>query len=370
MSMTLCLVAGARPNFTKIAPLMRALHAHGERISTRLVHTGQHYDHQMSDVFFSELGIPAPDVALGCGGGTHAEQTARIMIAFEQYLQQERPDWVVVVGDVNSTLACAIVARKLHIRVAHVEAGLRSRDQSMPEEINRIVTDSIANLFFTTEPAGDANLLIEGHDRTSIHFVGNLMIDNLLYQLDRMRTIPEDQLDPDGYRARLLALGQGRYGAVTLHRPANVDDPACLSSLMNGINQLAAELPLVFPIHPRTRKALERSKITLHPNIVATPPLSYLHFLYLWRQAAVVVTDSGGLQEETTAVGVRCVTARDSTERPITITRGSNILAGVDGESVLRHARNAQTLGPSDDWPDLWDGRAAERIASVFLNLS
>ena len=368
MQKKLCLVAGARPNFSKIAPLIRAIKACPEQLTYSLVHTGQHYDAQMSEVFFSDLGIPQPDVSLNCGGGSHAIQTARIMTAFESALEQDRPDWVVVVGDVNSTLACSIVAKKLQINVAHIEAGLRSGDRAMPEEINRMVTDSISDLFFTTEPEGTANLVAEGHAEESIHFVGNLMIDNLYFQLERIDKLSPELLDPDQLKPKLLARS-GRFGAITLHRPSNVDDPKKLRDLINAVNSLAEHIPLVFPAHPRTQAALAKLNLPLHDDVFVTEPMSYMRFLNLWRDATVVVTDSGGLQEETTALGIPCVTARDSTERPITLTRGSNVLAGANGKSVLVHASNALGRGRSEQRPDLWDGEAATRITSVFASI-
>ncbi len=368
MPLKLCLVAGARPNFSKIAPLVRALRSASD-LCFELVHTGQHYDAQMSDAFFDELGIPPPDASLGAGGGSHAEQTARIMTAFETHLHTSRPDWVVVVGDVNSTLACSIVAKKAQLQVAHIEAGLRSGDRAMPEEINRLVTDAISDLFFTTEPDGTDNLLREGQPAERLHFVGNLMIDNLYYQLAELDAMPAQMLDPDRLRDRLRARS-GRYGAVTLHRPSNVDNSAKLAELLAALNALAERLPLVFPAHPRTRRAMDALAMALHPDLIVTEPLSYMRFLHLWRDAAVVVTDSGGLQEETTALGVRCVTARDSTERPVTITHGSNVLAGADGDKVLAHALAALAMSPATDRPPLWDGQAARRIVEQFQVLA
>lgn len=368
MPLKLCLVAGARPNFSKIAPLIRALQARPEEVSFQLVHTGQHYDSQMSDVFFSDLGIPAPDVSLNCGGGSHAEQTAKIMVAFEGHLLSDKPDWVVVVGDVNSTLACSVVAKKLHINVAHIEAGLRSGDRQMPEEINRMVTDAISDVFFTTEPDGAANLLKEGQEPNRIHFVGNLMIDNLYYQLAKIDSVPQELLDPDGTKVKLMQ-HSGRYGVVTLHRPSNVDDAVKLKELVGALNTLAEKIPLIFPAHPRTKNAMTEQELTLHPNLHITEPLSYMRFLNLWKDAAVVVTDSGGLQEETTALGIPCVTARESTERPITIEKGSNTLAGTSAEKILVYAFQALEQGRSEQRPELWDGHAAERIVEIFTKI-
>ena len=365
MKINLSLIAGARPNFSKIAPLIRAVKDRSNEISYTLIHTGQHYDAKMSDVFFQDLGIPAPDVSLECGGGSHATQTGRIMTAVEPVWEQIRPDWVVVVGDVNSTMACSIVAKKLKLKVAHIEAGLRSRDLEMPEEINRMVTDAISDLFFTTEPDGTANLLKEGHSRDSIHFVGNLMIDNLYFQLERMRNMSPEALDPNGIKRQLLAKS-GKYCALTLHRPSNVDDPTKLAELLLAINKLAEKAPVIFPAHPRTRNAIHSLGLAIHPEIILTEPLSYMSFLHLWKDAAVVVTDSGGLQEETTALGVPCITARESTERPITLTEGSNKLAGADGDQVLKLALAALNEDRTDRRPSLWDGKAAIRIAEVF----
>lgn len=362
------LIAGARPNFMKIAPIVRALQAHG-RLRWKLVHTGQHYDRNMSDVFFEELGIPAPDVHFNCGGGTHAVQTARIMEAFEQHIAADRPDAVVVVGDVNSTLACTIVAKKAGIPVAHVEAGLRSGDMTMPEEINRIVTDSLSDWFFVTEPSGVANLRREGHAESKIHHVGHVMVDNVMYQaalLGRSDTagFPTDALK----RALQADTGTGgRYGVVTLHRPSNVDDPANLAAIAGALKTLAADLPLVFPVHPRTRGTLEKVGLDLGPRIHLMDPQPYMSFLHLWKDAAVVLTDSGGLQEETTALGVPCLTLRENTERPITIDEGSNHLVGTNPAAILAAARAVLAAGaPPPRRPALWEGRAAERIVAVL----
>lgn len=363
MPPVLSLVAGARPNFMKIAPVIRAIEATGGRLDYRLVHTGQHYDAGMSDVFFSDLGIPTPHHALGCGGGTHAEQTARIMVAFEALCSRERPDMVLVVGDVNSTLACSIVAKKLCIPVAHIEAGLRSGDMTMPEEINRMVTDAISDLYFVTEPSGEAHLLAEGRARERIHFVGHVMIDNLLHELARV--------GPPGAEVEALLQQAGPdYGVVTLHRPANVDDPATLRRILGALSELARDLPLIFPVHPRTRTAMEAGGQALPPGLITCPPLGYRDFLSIWPRARLVLTDSGGLQEETTALGVPCVTLRENTERPITLSEGSNTLAGSDPGRILAAARAALALkGPgAARRPALWDGRAAERIVAVLLD--
>ena len=360
------LVAGARPNFMKIAPLVRAIEAR-DGISWRLVHTGQHYDREMNEVFFEDLGIPAPQANLAAGGGSHAEQTARIMVAFEQELLANPADWLVVVGDVNSTLACSIVAKKLSVNVAHVEAGLRSGDRAMPEEINRLVTDAISDLFFVTEPSGRDHLLREGQPADRIHFVGHVMIDNLYHQVERLSGIDPASFGTDALKRRLLAEHQ-RYGVVTLHRPSNVDDPPTLAGIADALNSLAAELPLVFPVHPRTRKSLASLATPLSRDIHLTGPLPYPEFLNLWKDAAVVLTDSGGVQEETTALGVRCVTLRRNTERPITLTEGTNVLAGVEPQAVLAAARDALTKRHTETRrPELWDGKAALRIVDVLL---
>ncbi|HEY0846548.1 MAG TPA: UDP-N-acetylglucosamine 2-epimerase (non-hydrolyzing) [Noviherbaspirillum sp.] len=354
MSM-LYLVAGARPNFMKIAPIVRAIRADG-RLSCRIVHTGQHYDRDMNAVFFDELGIPAPDVSLNAGGGTHAQQTGRIMVAFEELCTASRPDAVMVVGDVNSTLACTIVARKMHVPVAHVEAGLRSGDRNMPEEINRLVTDSIADWFFVTEPSGIDHLLREGKPREAIHHVGNVMVDNLLYQVGRLA----------GERRDGAAM-PARYGVVTLHRPSNVDDAVTLTRICDALREVSARLPLYFPVHPRTRASLDRFGIALGPHVTTMGPQGYMDFLRLWKDAAVVLTDSGGLQEETTALGVPCITLRDNTERPVTVTEGTNVLAGTDPVRIAAEVR--RVLAGEEKRcrrPALWDGRAAQRLIGIL----
>ena len=305
----LYLVAGARPNFMKIAPIVRALQAHGG-LEYKIIHTGQHYDREMNDVFFEELGIPAPDVFMGAGGGSHARQTAKIMTAFEELCEAGKPDAVLVVGDVNSTLACSIVAKKLHIPVAHVEAGLRSGDLSMPEEINRLVTDSISDWFFVTEPSGVAHLRREGKPDSAIRHVGHVMVDNLLYQAAKLAQTG-GEFETSGFKRR-----HARYGVVTLHRPSNVDNPDMMARIGGALTDIAADLPLIFPVHPRTRANLARFGVDLGPNVELLGPQAYMAFLDLWKDAVVVLTDSGGLQEETTALGVPCVTIRENTERP------------------------------------------------------
>jgi len=357
------LVGGARPNFMKIAPVVRALQADG-RLRWKLVHTGQHYDRNMSGVFFEELGIPAPDVHFNCGGGSHAVQTARVMEAFETHCATERPDAVMLFGDVNSTLACAIVAKKAGIPVAHVEAGLRSGDLSMPEEINRMVTDAISDWFFVTEPSGLQHLQREGHPAERIFHVGHVMADNVMYQADLLDRTEQGSLATDEIKRRL-----GRYGVVTLHRPSNVDDPEALRGIATALRSLSERLPLVFPVHPRTQANLVRLAVDLGPHVHLMAPQPYMPFLHLWRDAVVVLTDSGGLQEETTALGVPCVTLRENTERPITVDEGSNVLAGIAPERIVQLGLEViQTGGRRGRRPPLWDGQAARRIVETLAD--
>lgn len=356
------LIAGARPNFMKIAPLIRALVADG-RLDFELIHTGQHFDRDMNDVFFEELGIPAPDAQLGCAGGTQAEQTARIMVAYEVYLQTSRPACTLVVGDVNSTLACTLVAKKAGIAVAHVEAGLRSGDMRMPEEVNRIATDALTDWFFVTEPSGREHLRQEGKPAERVFDVGHVMVDNLLYQDHKLQTAFDvSQLATHAIKQQL-----GRYAVVTLHRPSNVDGEASLRRAVGVVNTLADALPVVFPVHPRTRKNLQACGLTLSPNVHLLGPQTYMAFLHLWRDAVLVLTDSGGLQEETTALGVPCVTMRESTERPVTVTEGTNILAGIEPADVKAACdRVLAGQGPTGRRPALWDGQAAQRIVEIL----
>lgn len=361
----LFLVAGARPNFMKIAPIVRALDAHGG-LEYRIIHTGQHYDRDMNTVFFDELGIPAPDVFMGASGGSHAQQTAKIMVAFEELCQTSPPDAVLVVGDVNSTLACSIAAKKLNIPVAHVEAGLRSGDMTMPEEINRLVTDSIADWFFVTEPSGADHLRREGKPESAIHHVGHVMADNVLYQAAKSGAGAAATCEAAAFKAAHTANG-GRYGVVTLHRPSNVDSAETMARIADALKEVATDLPLVFPAHPRTRANLQRFGIDLGPDITLLGPQAYMAFLNLWRDAAVVLTDSGGLQEETTALGVPCITIRENTERPITVEEGSNVLAGTDSVRIVGETRKVlRGEGKRGRRPHLWDGRAAERIVSIL----
>ena len=363
--MLIYLVAGARPNFMKIAPIVRALQAQ-EGLSFKIIHTGQHYDREMNDVFFEELGIPQPDVFMAAGGGSHAQQTAKIMVAFEELCVAERPAAVLVVGDVNSTLACSIVAKKLVIPVAHVEAGLRSGDMAMPEEINRLVTDSISDWFFATEPAAVDHLRREGKPDSAVHYVGHVMVDNVLYQADKLSQADTSAFETSAFKAERQA-GGGRYGVVTLHRPSNVDEPETFARIAGALKEIAQELPLIFPVHPRTRANIEKFGIDLGPNVTLAGPQAYMAFLNLWKDAAVVLTDSGGLQEETTALGVPCVTIRENTERPVTVEEGSNVLAGTDPEVIVREARKVlRGEGKQGRRPQLWDGKAAERIVAIL----
>jgi UDP-N-acetylglucosamine 2-epimerase (non-hydrolysing) len=352
------LVAGARPNFMKAAPVLRAMRGDARFIPT-LVHTGQHYDAAMSDAFFADLEMPAPDVFLGVGAGTHAEQTGRVMVEFERYLASADPDLVAVIGDVNSTLGCAVVAAKQGVPVAHIEAGLRSFDRSMPEEINRIVADSLSSILLTTSADADENLLREGHGRDEIHLVGNAMIDSL----ERYR---RQAADPMAIAA--MGIEPGGYLLVTLHRPANVDDADRLAATLDALASL--DLPVVFPMHPRTRQVAERSGMaSVLERLHVLPPLGYLEFLRLQTHARLVLTDSGGIQEETTILGVRCLTFRENTERPITISHGTNRVIGTDPARIAPEVRTALEAGPpSHRVPPLWDGRAAERIVAVLAD--
>lgn len=355
------LVAGARPNFMKIAPIIRAMEAHGG-LDWRLVHTGQHYDYEMSEAFFKDLEIPKPDHFLNVGSGSHAEQTAATMVAFERVCLQEMPDAVIVVGDVNSTLACSIVAKKLGVAVAHVEAGLRSFDMSMPEEINRMVTDAISDLFFVTEQSGIDNLLREGRPQDRIHFVGHVMVDNLLHQLHKLERLPDDAFKYADLKAEMDA-----FLFMTLHRPSNVDDRHVLSGIVDAVNTVSERVPIVFPVHPRTRKMLDRFGLSFSENVHCLPPLGFHDALYLWKDAMLVMTDSGGLQEETTALGVPCLTLRNNTERPITCEMGTNRLVGSDPPHIIDAVD--QILDgdrPPHRVPPKWDGQAAARIVRIL----
>lgn len=355
-------VVGARPNFMKIAPVMAAFSRAG--VPVHLVHTGQHYDEAMKASFFGQLGIPEPDVDLEVGSGSHAEQTGQILIRFEPVLDRFAPAAVVVVGDVNSTIACALVAVKKGVPVFHVEAGLRSFDRSMPEEINRVLTDQISELLFTTEADARDNLLREGVAAERIHFVGNVMIDSLLGHTARA-VAPKTTLARFG-REGLLGDGPA-YGVVTLHRPSNVDDPATLRDLMGTLARVSERVPLVFPVHPRTEERLRTLPVDCATDRLALlPPVGYLEMLGLMKDATVVLTDSGGMQEETTALGVPCVTLRENTERPITVSAGTNTVVGSDRGRILGAVETIlETGGKKGRRPPLWDGRAAERIVTV-----
>jgi UDP-N-acetylglucosamine 2-epimerase (non-hydrolysing) len=358
----IAIVVGARPNFMKAAPLLQQLLKYPEAFRSRLIHTGQHYDVEMSDVFFHELDIPRPDRSLGVGSGTHAEQTAKVMLAFEQVCIEERPDLVVVVGDVNSTMAGAITAKKLGIAVAHVEAGLRSRDWTMPEEINRVLTDVISDLLFTPSRDADENLLHEGVAPERIHFVGNVMIDCLMKQLPKTET--RDTLQRIGLEA-------GNYATVTLHRPSNVDTPDVLRGIVEVLMELSEQLAIVWPIHPRSRRMLAEFNVLRcvekSPTLTLIDPVGYLDMLTLNRNARMIITDSGGLQEEATVLGVPCITVRHNTERPVTVEAGGNRVVGNRPDAIRSAVSSVRTAGtPLIRIPELWDGMASERIVEVL----
>jgi UDP-N-acetylglucosamine 2-epimerase (non-hydrolysing) len=358
-------IVGARPNLPKIAPLMREMQRHPE-IEPILVHTGQHYDAALSDIFFRQMGIPTPHVNLEVGSGSHAVQTAEVLKRIEPVLLEHQPDLVLVVGDVNSTIAVSLAAVKLGIPVAHVEAGLRSFDRSMPEEINRILTDALADFLFVTEEDAIQHLIKEGRPRESIYLVGNVMIDSLRHFLPiaQKSSIGDD-----------LALKNGadwhRFGVLTLHRPSNVDSTEKLAELLGAIDAIAAQIPVIFPVHPRTQQRLSQAGTKTHPQLKLIPPVGYLDFLCLLSEATLVLTDSGGIQEETTALGVPCLTLRENTERPITISEGTNQLIGTDPAKILAAAQQVISgKGKPGRIPPFWDGHAAERIVEVLLRKS
>ncbi|MEK7777099.1 MAG: UDP-N-acetylglucosamine 2-epimerase (non-hydrolyzing) [Chloroflexota bacterium] len=362
-------VVGARPNFMKVAPVMKALSEHPDRLRQVLVHTGQHYDYQMSALFFEELEIPEPDYNLGIGSDSHGAQTGRMLIETETILLKERPGWVFVYGDTNSALAGALAAAKLHMPVAHVEAGLRSFDRTMPEEVNRIVTDQVASLLFTPSRDGDQNLLHEGISKEKIEFVGNVMIDTLAQALTR-----EERLSytaAPGTEGLLEQLNGRQYVLTTLHRPSNVDDPRALSDIVSALGAVSAKVPVIFPVHPRTQKRMQEMSLREWPSeIRLLEPLGYFDFLALMRKASVVVTDSGGIQEETTYLGIPCLTVRPNTERPVTITHGTNALVSSQPEVLLSAIEAALRRGHAHSPavpPELWDGRASQRIVDVLL---
>jgi len=360
-------VVGARPNFTKIAPVMRAFSNSEYGVSPYLVHTGQHYDESMKQAFFDQLGIPEPDIDLGVGSGSHAVQTAEVMKSFEVVMDEQNPDAILVVGDVNSTIACALVAVKKHVPVIHVESGLRSGDRAMPEEINRILTDQISDLLFLTERSAEENLLREGIDKSRIHFVGNVMIDTLMYNLSRAASPAATLGEACGFSADQVPK---RFALLTMHRPSNVDFPDTLKMLLETISKIGDKLPVIFPIHPRTKQRIEEAglqSLISGPQFITMPPAGYLQLLGLMKGAEVVLTDSGGIQEETTALGVPCLTLRESTERPITVDEGTNTIVGIDPEVILTAFQGLMDHdGKHGRVPEYWDGRAAERIAEVI----
>lgn len=355
-------VVGTRPNFVKIAPLIREMREHPE-IQPLLLHTGQHYDEQLFHVFFRQMGIPKPDVDLQVGSGSHAWQTAEVLKRIEPVLLEQRPDLLLVVGDVNSTIAAALAAAKLGIPVAHVEAGLRSFDRSMPEEINRILTDALADLLFVTEEAAVGNLIREGKSLDQIHFVGNVMIDAL------RQSLPLAENSDLALELGLLRDGEALpFALLTLHRPANVDDPAILRGLLQAVAQIAEHIPVIFPIHPRTLQRMNAANTAFHEQIRFISPAGYLDFLWLMAHARMVMTDSGGVQEETTALGVPCLTLRENTERPVTVQQGTNQIVGSAPQKIIASAirilANGRKLGRV---PPLWDGRASQRIVNIIL---
>jgi UDP-N-acetylglucosamine 2-epimerase (non-hydrolysing) len=360
-------IVGARPNFMKVAPIVEAMRRRPTEFEPLVLHTGQHYDERMSDAFFRDLGLPAPDVHLGVGSGSHARQTAAVMERFEPVVLEHKPDWVLVVGDVNSTLACALVCAKLLIPVAHVEAGLRSRDRSMPEEINRLLTDQLADLLLTPSIDADENLRHEGIPPERIRLVGNVMIDSLVAQLERAERSPVREE---------LGVAGADYAVVTLHRPSNVDDQRKLGPILAALRLISEQLPVVFPAHPRTRRNMEEFGLAAlageSGRLRVIEPLGYQDFLRLYSGARLVLTDSGGLQEETTALGIPCLTLRENTERPVTVELGTNRLVGTDPERIVSAAREALTesvRGGAARVPPLWDGRTAERILDALVEL-
>lgn len=367
MPKILCVV-GARPNFMKIAPIMAALRR--TMLDARLVHTGQHYDVAMNQRFFEQLGIPNPDMDLEVGSASHAVQTAEIMKRFEPVVDAEQPVAVLVVGDVNSTIACALVAAKKGVKVVHVEAGLRSFDRTMPEEINRVLTDQLSDLLFTTEREALDNLTREGIDPDRVCFVGNVMIDTLRACLPR--AVPPTQTLAAAPDPAVFLNNPNGYGILTLHRPSNVDDPAVLERLLRALSEISLDLPLVFPVHPRTRNMIDKAGFSAmldSPRFCCLPPQGYLEMLGLMQGARLALTDSGGIQEETTALGVPCLTLRENTERPVTVTEGTNTIVGPDPERIRRAAHEVLTQGgKAGRIPEHWDGRAAERIATVLAN--
>lgn len=363
-------VVGARPNFMKIAPIIKELNKLSVQVSPYLVHTGQHYDQSMKAAFFEQLGIPEPDIDLEVGSGSHSEQTANIMLRFEPVLDKTKPCAVLVVGDVNSTIACSLVAVKKQIPIIHVEAGLRSGDREMPEEVNRVLTDQISDSLFTTERNAHNNLVKEGIDPSRIHFAGNVMIDTLLNNLQSAIPFQETLHE---YQKVNTGIQEAGYALLTMHRPSNVDHPETLKRLLESVVAISNKLPIIFPIHPRTRQRVEQqglSSLIESGNIICLPPVGYLQMLGLMKSAKLVLTDSGGLQEETTALGIPCITLRDNTERPITAEEGTNTIVGTDSEKIKHCVDDIlATGGKSGRIPEYWDGKAASRIVSEIQKI-
>lgn len=357
-------VAGARPNFMKVAPIVAAMNRRSSEFQSILVHTGQHYGASMSDSFFRDLEMPEPDVDLGVGSASHAVQTAGVIQAFEPYVIHEKPDWVIVVGDVNSTVACALVCAKLGVKVAHVEAGLRSRDRTMPEEINRILTDQIAELLLTPSLDANENLRAEGIPEERIRFVGNVMIDSLCASLERSK---HSQVLAD------LSMKKREYAVLTLHRPSNVDEKGAFARILDALEKIARRLPIIFPAHPRTRRMIDELGLTERTEdikgLFVIDPVGYLDFVHLVSNAKLVLTDSGGIQEETTVLGIPCITLRENTERPITVEMGTNVLAGTDTDKIVTAVNHALDNPPDQSKlrvPPLWDGKTADRILDAL----
>ena len=356
-------IVGARPNFMKIAPIHRLMKI-SENFDPLLLHTGQHYDQKMSKIFFDDLEMPEPQIYLGVGSGSHAEQTGRVMIELEKIVMELNPDLILVVGDVNSTLAASLVASKLHVPIAHVEAGLRSFDRNMPEEINRIVTDSVADLLLVTEKSGETNLVNEGVPQSKIHFVGNVMIDSLLHFRQKAQ---------NSKILEQLNLVEQPYSLVTLHRPSNVDSQKSFSNILDAFNEIEKKIPIIFPIHPRTKKMIEQlgfgKKIENMKNLKMTDPLGYLDFLNIMQSAKFLLTDSGGIQEETTVLGIPCITMRENTERPVTVELGTNVIVGMNTEKIINESSKILSgTFKKGQIPPLWDGKAATRIIEIIKN--
>ena len=356
-------IVGARPNFMKVAPIHKAFQKYNKSVKHLICHTGQHYDKKMSKIFFEDLEMPKPDFYLGVGSGSHAQQTANVMIEFEKVLLTEKPDLIIVVGDVNSTVACSLVASKLNIKVAHVEAGLRSFDRSMPEEINRLLTDAISDYLFVTENSGLVNLEHEGISQDKVHFVGNVMIDSLIQYLPKAE---------QSSALKTYGLTPSKYLLFTLHRPANVDSKEFLKDLMELFQNLSAERKIIFPVHPRTKKNLEDAGYKNNPpmaDIILTEPIGYIDFLSLTKNAELIITDSGGIQEESTYLGIQCITVRNNTERPVTVEQGTNQLIGTDLKKVEKAAMKILNGNiKSGSVPELWDGKTAERITELLAS--